>query len=74
MNISIPREVNQKKQIHYEQQTYKERDGKYKMVNDPITEPLKKVCAEYVDKVDTMLPHIFLSMAAPSVPTVDLKH
>ena len=37
----------------------KNRDKKYKMMNDGKTEPLKKVCEEYINKLDDMSAHLF---------------
>ena len=60
VNVSIPTGIDQYKQVHYDQWVYKNRDEKYKMINDEKTEPLKKVCEEYINKVDDMSSHLFL--------------
>ena len=59
VNVSIPTGIDQYKQVHYDQWVYKNRDEKYKMMNDGKTEPLKKVCEEYINKLDDMSTHLF---------------
>ena len=59
VNVSIPTGINQYKQVHYDQWVYKNRDEKYKMMNDGKTQPLKKVCEEYINKLDDMSTHLF---------------
>ena len=42
VNVSIPTGINQYKQVHYDQWVYKNRDEKYKMMNDGKHNHLRK--------------------------------